>query len=238
MSRTTRLREHGRRGLRHAGAVLRRYFITGILVLAPLVITFWVIYNVFYALDTRFARLFAAYEQYIPGLGFIAGIAFILLIGAIASNYIGRRFITWGEAIVARIPVVSRIYRAAKQVGDAVLGQNRALFQKVVLLEYPRRGMYSLAFMTNEQAAEIQEKTGPSVVAVFLPTTPNPTSGYLLYVPREDAIILDMSVEEAMKLIISAGAFLPSMAPEGEAASPLGGQVLGAPAPPPAMERS
>lgn len=213
MSAAKQLREGGRSSVRRAGVVLRRYFVTGILVLAPMIVTLWVLYNVFTALDSRFAGLFAAWPRYIPGFGFIAGLVFILAVGALASNYIGRRFLHWGEAIVSRIPVVSRIYRAAKQVGDAVLGQDRPLFQRVVLIEYPRRELYCLAFQTNDEAGEIEQKMGEDLVAVFLPTTPNPTSGFLLYLPKRDVTPLDMTVEEGMKLIISAGAFLPSAPP-------------------------
>lgn len=199
--------------LRRMGADLRRYFITGILVLAPVVITFWVLYNVFNILEGRFAGLFAAWGRYIPGLGFIAGVVIITAVGWVASQYIGRRLIGWVESLVARIPVVSRIYRAAQQVGEAVLGRNRSLFQAVVLVEYPRADMWCLAFMTHDESGELEEKTGRDLIAVFLPTTPNPTSGYLLYVPREDLIFLRMGVEEAMKLIISAGAFVPGEQP-------------------------
>ncbi len=210
---TERGRHHVRRGIRHVGAVLRRYFITGILVLAPVAITFWVIVNVFLAVETRFSGLFAGYERYVPGLGFVAGIVIVLGVGWFASNYIGRRFIHWGELLLARIPVVSRIYRAAKQVGDAVLGQQRALFKAVVLVEYPRRELYCMAFITNEDSGPIERLLQQDVVAVFLPTTPNPTSGFLLYVPKRDLTPLDMTVEEAMKLIISAGAVLPGGSP-------------------------
>ncbi len=207
------VREHGRRGLRHAGASLRRYFITGILVMAPVAVTLWVLTSVYLALENRFAGLFSSYERYIPGLGFVAGLVIIIGVGWFASNYIGRGLIRWGEALVGRIPVVSRIYRAAQQVGNAILGQKRAFFQQVVLIEYPRRELYCLAFLTSEEAGEIQTKSAPDVVAVFLPTTPNPTSGFLLYVPKRDLRLLDMSVEDAMKLIISAGTYMPEGAP-------------------------
>lgn len=202
-------RDHGRRGLRRAGAQLRRYFIAGVLVLAPVAITFWVLVNAFLAVERSFSGLFQGYERYVPGLGFLAGIIIVVSVGWFASNYVGGRLIALGERILGRIPIVSRIYKAAKQVGNAVLGQNRALFQQVVLVEYPRRDLYCLAFLTNEESGAVGATVEGDLVAVFLPTTPNPTSGFLLYVPVRDVRVLDLSVEEAMKLIISAGAFLP-----------------------------
>lgn len=213
MTAGEKVRQRGHRGLRHAGASLRRYFITGILVLAPVAVTLWVLTGIFLAVENRFSGLFSGYERYIPGLGFLAGLVLVIGVGWFASNYIGHRVIRWGERIVARIPIVSRIYRAVQQVGNAVLGQKGALFKQVVLIEYPRRELYCLAFLTNDAAGEIEEKTDPDVVAVFLPTTPNPTSGFLLYVPKRDLRVLDMTVEDAMKLIISAGTVLPDGVP-------------------------
>jgi len=209
LTRTERIKEGGRGAIRRAGAQLRRFFVTGILVLAPLVVTFWVLYSLYNALESRFGKLFAGWESQLPGLGFLAGLILIVGVGWFASNYIGKRLLSFWDRFIHRIPVVSRIYRAAQQVGEAVLGQNRTLFQEVVLIEYPRKGVYCVAFRTNENGGEIEEKTARDLISVFLPTTPNPTSGFLLFVPTSDVIRLSMTVEEAMKLIISAGAVLP-----------------------------
>jgi uncharacterized membrane protein len=141
--------------------------------------------------------------------GAFALIIFILFLGLIARNIVGRRLIALGERILARLPIISKIYTSAQQIGQAFLGERRTSFNRVVLFEYPRPGLYSFGLVSGEARGEIQGKTGEKVLNVFVPTTPNPTSGLFILVPEKDAIPLDMTVAEALKLLISGGAVTP-----------------------------
>ena len=140
----------------------------------------------------------------------MASLAVIISTGLFAANYVGKKLIGFGERIVVRIPLVRSIYLTVKQIVDAFMhgGKNMA-FKRVVLIEYPRKGIYSIGFITAESNGEVQAKTKENVMSVFLPTTPNPTSGYLLFVPREDVVVLDMSVEDGLKLVVSGGIIAP-----------------------------
>lgn len=190
------------------GRRMRNYFLTGLIVLLPAVISIFVLWRLFTGLDRilgRFVELWLGYK--IPGVGLVALILIIIGIGAIASNIIGRRLIRIGEAIVARIPIIRWIYRTTKQLFSTLLAERSTSFRKVVLINYPYKGMYSMAFQTSESAGPVEDAVdGRRLVSVFLPTTPNPTSGYFLLVPQEDVIPLDISVNEGLKYIISAGA--------------------------------
>jgi uncharacterized membrane protein len=190
------------------GRRMRNYFLTGLIVLLPAVISIFVLWRLFTGLDRilgRFVELWLGYK--IPGVGLVALILIIIGIGAIASNIIGRRLIRIGEAIVARIPIIRWIYRTTKQLFSTLLAERSTSFRKVVLINYPYKGMYSMAFQTSESAGPVEDAVdGRRLVSVFLPTTPNPTSGYFLLVPKEDVIPLDISVNEGLKYIISAGA--------------------------------
>jgi uncharacterized membrane protein len=190
------------------GRRMRNYFLTGLIVLLPAVISIFVLWRLFTGLDRilgRFVELWLGYK--IPGVGLVALILIIIAIGAIASNIIGRRLIRIGEGIVARIPIIRWIYRTTKQLFSTLLAERSTSFRKVVLINYPYKGMYSMAFQTSESAGPVEEAVdGRRLVSVFLPTTPNPTSGYFLLVPEEDVIPLAISVNEGLKYIISAGA--------------------------------
>jgi uncharacterized membrane protein len=190
------------------GKRMRNYFLTGLIVLLPAVISIFVLWRLFTGLDRilgRFVELWLGYR--IPGVGLVALVLIIIAIGAIASNIIGRRLIRIGEGIVARIPIIRWIYRTTKQLFSTLLAERSTSFRKVVLINYPYRGMYSMAFQTSESAGPVEEAVdGRRLISVFLPTTPNPTSGYFLLVPKEDVIPLDISVNEGLKYIISAGA--------------------------------
>jgi uncharacterized membrane protein len=200
---------------------LQTYFITGLVVLLPTVVSIYVFLLLFNFIDKLIlGKLpFAEYipglnylnslAQKIPGVGFISTILLILLIGILAKNIIGKRLINFFERLMLSLPVVKSIYNAVKQIIEAFIRQDKDAFQKVVLLEYPRKGLYALAFVTGTTRGEIQAKTRQEMINVFLPTTPNPTSGFLLLVPREDLIPLEMSVEEGIKLIISGGVVTP-----------------------------
>lgn len=189
---------------------LRRNFLTGIVALAPIGITVWVLYKFFTAVDTKVTPLVAKWIGFeIPGLGFAATILFVLLSGVFASNIFGRTVIGRFENLFARVPLFSRIYLAVKQIGEAILTSQRNVFERVVLFEYPRKGMWAVGFVTSEHRGVLRRKTGKEHVHVFVPTTPNPTSGFLLFVPAEDLVELDMTVEDGLKLVVSGGAVTP-----------------------------
>ncbi len=189
---------------------LRRYLITGILVIAPIAVTVWILWNVFSVVDRNTKKVLGeALTDVPPGVGFVLFFAAIILVGIFATNIIGRRLISVGEKIMTRIPLANRIYTAVQQISTAFLGSSRSIFHKVVLLEYPRKGIYSLGFLTTEGAGEVQRKTEKQVACVFVPTTPNPTSGMLIFVPHDQLIHLDMTTEDGLKLVISGGVVVP-----------------------------
>ncbi len=189
------------------GRVLRRYFLTGLIVLLPVVVTVSVLWRFFFALDDILGRFVETYlGRSVPGVGLVALIALILGIGAIASNFLGKRVIRIGEQLVARVPLMGWIYRTTKQLFSTFLEERGQSFRKVVLVNYPHKGTYSVAFVTSESPTQIEGSLGKGFVTVFLPTTPNPTSGFLLVVPAEDIVPMNLSVDEGLRLVISAGA--------------------------------
>ncbi|MCZ6821138.1 MAG: DUF502 domain-containing protein [Calditrichaeota bacterium] len=201
------------------GKRIRAYFFTGLLVLVPLVLTGYIIWNLFLAID-GILRGFV-YEliletfgttlgKPIPGIGFVTLIILIIITGVAARNYVGKKLVAVGDQFVARIPLINRIYGAIKQISHAFLSSQREVFQKVVLFEYPRTGIYCIGFYTQDTRGPVQESIDEDVVSIFLPTTPNPTSGFLLFVPKTEIIELDLTIEEALKLIISGGAIVPN----------------------------
>jgi len=204
---------------------LRRVFITGLLVSLPLVITIVVFKFLFESVDNFLGPvisqlLIAAGAPIdpgfvVPGLGLIATMILVFLVGLASTNYLGRKLWELGEWTVTRIPVIRSIYSGAKQVIDTFALSGNQSFSKVALIEYPRKGMYSLAFVTGEMKGEIKNRAGRELVSVFLPTTPNPTSGFLLLVPREDIVELEMTVEEGIKMIISGGVVTPASVRKG-----------------------
>lgn len=189
---------------------LRNYIITGILIWLPVVITLYVLWFGFKSLDAILGNLIAHYVgMRIPGVGLATTMLIIFFTGLFAANYFGKRLIVFGERMVIRIPLVRSIYLTVKQVVDAFMHGTNVAFKKVALIEYPRKGIYSIGFITSEGIGEVQFKTKEDVVSVFLPTTPNPTSGYLLFLPKEDVRVLDMSVEQGLKLVVSGGIVTP-----------------------------
>lgn len=190
---------------------------TGLVVLIPLVLTMYIIWKLFLAVDGLLQgvinRIFVslgsgAADKPFIGLGFISVVLLILLTGLVARNYMGKKVILWGETIFSRIPLINRIYIAIKQISNAFLSEKREVFKKAVLIEYPRKGIHSIGFFTQDTKGEVQERLHKDVVSVFLPTTPNPTSGFLLFVPKSEVVELDMTIEEALKLVISGGAIV------------------------------
>jgi uncharacterized membrane protein len=196
---------------------IQSYFITGILVLLPFVLTIFIIIWLFVTVDGLLNRVMYSFLQRLgllafPGVGFISVILLILITGVVARNYFGRKILLLGDIIVTRIPLINRIYLAIKQISKAFLTEQREVFKNAVLIEYPRKGVYSIAFYTQKSKGEIKNKLPDECVSVFVPTTPNPTSGYLLFVPSSDVIMLDMTIEEALKLVISGGVVVPEEA--------------------------
>ncbi len=197
-------------------AKLRNYFVTGLVILLPVVVTFTIFWNIFLKVDSFLGGLITRYTGYeIPGLGFVAMVIVISFVGLFASNLIGRRLISLGEWILVKIPLVNKMYVGVKQIASVLLAKKRTVFQRAVLLEYPRPGVYSVAFVTNEGDGPYPVGDGKKLITLFLPTTPNPTSGFLLILPLEDTVPLNMTVEDAIKLVISGGSVLPKeIAPE------------------------
>ncbi len=191
-------------------AAVRRYLITGIVVILPAVVTIWVLWNLLAFIDGLARRIPGHPFEGIPGVGIILFFVFILLVGMFASNMLGRRMISFGEKIMTRIPFASKIYTAVQQISTAFIGGKGTIFNKVVLVEYPRKGIYSLGFITSEATGEVQHLTAQQVVCVFIPTTPNPTSGLLVFVPKEELVYLKMSTEDGLKLVISGGVVTPT----------------------------
>ncbi|NQV56018.1 MAG: DUF502 domain-containing protein [Rhodospirillales bacterium] len=198
------------------GARLRGYFFAGLLVTAPLGITAYLAWIFISFMDRTVTHLIPAHynpETYltftIPGLGLVIVLIVLTLIGALTAGLIGRWVIRTGERVLNRMPVVRSIYSATKQIFESVLAQQSSAFRDAVLIEYPRRGIWAIGFITGVTKGEVQNLTEDETVNVFLPTTPNPTSGFLLFVPRQDVVHLDMSVEEAIKMVISGGIVTP-----------------------------
>jgi uncharacterized membrane protein len=189
--------------------LLRRYLITGIVVTAPVAVTIWILWNSFSFVDKNVKKILGESFADVPGVGFVLFFAVIILVGIFATNIIGKRLISFGEKIMTRIPLANRIYKAVQQISTAFLGSGRSIFHTVVLVEYPRKGIYSLGFLTIEGAGEVQHKTEQQVSCVFVPTTPNPTSGMLVFVPHDQLIFLDMATEDGLKLVVSGGVVAP-----------------------------
>lgn len=192
---------------------LKNNLIAGILVLMPLVGTYYLIKFIIGLIDNLLPPILNP-ETYIgfhiPGLSLLLALILVILIGLLGRYYIFRVFFKWGEQLIHRIPVVSGIYGALKQLMDTVFKSKGGEFRKVVLVQFPRIGMYSVGFATGTSIGETQEKTKEKVINVFVPTTPNPTTGFFIMVPEHEVIRLDMTVEQAFKLIVSGGIVTPS----------------------------
>lgn len=199
----------------HKVSTLRKWLVAGILVWAPLVITFWVINAVIGFMDKTILLLPPSYRPEaifgfnIPGLGAVLAIVVVLLTGALVANFLGRKLISMGESVLNRIPLVRSVYSAVKQVIETFVSQDSRSFRQVVLVEYPRKDCWSLAFLAGDPVGEVQDKTAQKVITVFVPTAPNPTSGFVIMVPEYEIIPLEMSVEEGFRMVISLGVVTP-----------------------------
>jgi len=196
--------------------LLRKYLIAGLLVWLPLAATV-VIIKLLIDLLNKAILLFPPEWQpetlfgiSIPGFGIIIGVLILILTGVFAANLFGRKLVGFWEAILGRIPLVRTIYSSVKQVLETLFSSNSESFRRVVLIEYPRKGIWSLGFQTNEALSAARESSGKELVSVFVPTTPNPTSGFIIMLPAEDITQLDISVEDGFKFIISMGVIVPN----------------------------
>ena len=196
-------------------SALRKWVIAGLLVIVPLVITLGVLNWIIGTLDQTLAILPEAWQpdrllgMHIPGFGVILTLLILLAVGAIASNFIGRKFVGWGDALVRRIPVVRSIYSSVKQVSDTVFSDSGNAFRKAVLVQWPREGVWTVAFVTGAPNGEVAALLRDEYLSVFVPTTPNPTGGYFVLVRKNECIELDMSVDAALKYIVSMGVVTP-----------------------------
>jgi uncharacterized membrane protein len=193
----------------------RRYLIAGLLVWVPLIVTGLIIKFLVDLLDFTILLLPPSWRPEallgfsVPGTGVMVAIVIVFLTGIVAANIVGRKLFDLGEAIVDRIPLVRSIYSAVKQVMHSLFSNGGQSFRRVLMVEYPRKGLWTLGFQTGVGLGEVQHRTDRDVVTVFIPTTPNPTSGFVIMVPREDAIELDMSVEDGLKFVMSLGVVVP-----------------------------
>jgi uncharacterized membrane protein len=217
---------------------LRANFLTGLVVVAPIAVTLWLIWTVIGWIDGwvlpfipdswvpnfdfgQFYNWASGTEEApqgptdavkFPGFGVIIFLIFSILVGWITKGFFGRSFLKWGEGLVDRMPVVRSVYNGLKQIAETVFAQTDSSFEEACLIEYPRKGIWAIGFVSTKAKGEVKKRTpvDEPLISVFLPTTPNPTSGFLLFVPESDVIILDMSVEDSAKLVISAGLVYPN----------------------------
>jgi uncharacterized membrane protein len=199
---------------------MKKYFITGLLVLVPLVVTFWVMSTLIETLDQSLLLL---PEDWRPqkllgfrmiGLGALLTIAVIFITGVIATNFFGQQLILLWEVMLSRVPVVKSIYASVKQVSDTIFSDSGNAFRKALLVEYPRKGSWTVAFLTGQPEGDVSNHLQGDYVSVYVPTTPNPTSGFFLMMPKADVIELDMTVDQALKYIISMGTVAPDIKSE------------------------
>jgi len=198
-------------------ARLRANFLAGLVVAAPISLTIYIVWALIGFVDTMVSSLFPSswgpVSHYLPGIGVLLAVVGVTLVGALTANIAGRLVVAASEALLARMPVVRSLYAAIKQVVHTVLAQKANAFREVVLLEYPRPGLWTLAFITGSPTREVRGLFTEEMVSVFVPTTPNPTSGFLLFVPRRDVRPLTISVEDALKMVVSTGILTPDAPP-------------------------
>lgn len=196
-----------RKGIMRAA---RTYFFTGLVVLLPVIVTLYILWAAFSLTDNFLGSIIELFfGRRVPGAGAVLTLLLTLGVGVFAANVMGRKIIVFLESLVSRIPLVRSIYQSVKQLLDA-FGTNKMSFKQVVMVEFPREGMYSIGFLTNEQPKSMARVLDQDVVTAFVPTIPNITTGFFLLIPREKVKFLDLSVEEGLKMIISAGVFTPA----------------------------
>lgn len=197
-------------------AAIRRYLLAGLVVWLPIWATYLVLSFIVRLMDGSLMLIPRAYRPdnllgfHIPGLGIIFTLLILFLTGMLVANFLGRKFVELWDKIIGRIPLVRTIYTGVQQVMSTLFSPQGKSFRKVLFVEYPRKGMWSIAFQTSEVSQEIVDKTSKTMVTIFIPTTPNPTSGFLMMVPKEEVIELEMTVDQALKMVISLGVVQPS----------------------------
>ena len=195
---------------------LRKWLFAGLLVVLPLAITVWVLQWILGTLDQTLLILPAAWQpdlllgMHIPGLGVLLALGVLLLVGAVTSNFIGRRLVAWGDGLLNRIPVVRSIYSGVKQVSDTLFSESGNAFRTAVLIEWPRPGVWTIGFVTGAPGGDVPQHLPGEYVSVYVPTTPNPTGGYFVMLRKCDCVELRMTVDEALRYVISMGVVVPS----------------------------
>jgi len=201
------------------GQLIKRYFITGLLIWVPLAITAWVLSLIAGVADQSLLLLPESMRPHnvvgfdVPGAGIVVTVLIIFATGLLAANFIGQRLVRWWESLLARIPVVNSIYNGVKQVSDTVLSSSGMAFRQPLLVQYPHQGAWTIAFLTGSPGGDVVNHLDGEHVSVYVPTTPNPTSGFFLMFPKSQVIELDMDVDEALKYIISMGVVAPPSHP-------------------------
>jgi uncharacterized membrane protein len=197
-------------------ATFKSVFLTGLLVLVPLAITLWVLNLVIGTMDQTLLLLpeswrpERAFGVRLPGLGAVLTLAFIFVVGVLTHNFIGQKLVEWWNALVRRIPIIGPLYGSIQQVSDTLLSSNGNAFRKALLIEYPRKGSWTIAFLTGVPGGDVVNHLKEEHVSVYVPTTPNPTSGFFLMVPKSEVVELDMTVDAALKYIVSMGVVAPA----------------------------
>ena len=201
---------------RHPARKLRNYMIGGLLIWIPIMITVWVVRFLSGILDQSLLLLppswrpEAVFGTYIPGVGIILSLLLLLLTGVLVKNLFGGQMVAGLESLVRRIPVIGAVYGGAKTFSETVLTDKGKSFKQVVMVEFPRKGVFSIGFITSHELEEAQAKTAQVVTCVFVPTTPNPTTGFIILVPKEDVVYMDMTVDEAFKMLLTLGVVVPT----------------------------
>lgn len=204
-------------------AHMKKYLITGLLIWIPVVITIWVLALIVTTMDQTLTLVPDAFQPryHIPGLGLLLTLVVVYLTGLSASNFLGRRVMQVWEGVLRRIPVVNSIYGGVKQVSDTLFTPGGQAFRKALLVQYPREGSWTIAFLTGQPGGDVANHLSGEYVSVYVPTTPNPTSGFFLMMPKSDVVELDMSVDDALKYVVSMGVVPPRGNGRKAAASPL-----------------
>lgn len=196
-------------------AALRRWLLAGLLVLLPLMITVWVLNWIIGTLDQTLQILPEHWQPdrllgiHIPGFGVLLALLIVLAIGALASNFLGRRLVSWWDSLLGRIPIVRSIYSSVKKVSDTLFSEKGNAFRKALLVQWPRPGVWTIAFLTGAPGGDVARHLSDDYLSVYVPTTPNPTGGYFVMLKRSDCIELDMTVDEALTYVISMGVVVP-----------------------------
>lgn len=196
-------------------ALVRKYLLAGFLVWVPILVTIFVLHFIVNIMDKSLALLPAKWQVpevlgfHVPGVGLVLTLVILFFTGMLATNFLGKKFAILWDKLINKIPLVRTVYMGVKQVMDTLFKSNGTAFRKVLLVEYPRKGLWSIAFQTAHTSEQVSKHVHKDMLTIFIPTTPNPTSGFLMMIPREEAIELDLSVDQALKMVISLGVVQP-----------------------------